>query len=98
VEQVHGVDDHGAVGQVLARVVRRLLHRLDGMGLDAVLPGRNGRAREVGVNTPNARISVVRDFSHEAGEGLRGDIVTVNEDGEVGGRHCGRGLRRESVR
>lgn len=83
VEQVHGIDDHGAVGGVFAGRVGELLDGDDGVLEQAASPAFHARAGPVAVDAAHAGGAVVGDFGHEACYYPRGDVVGVDEDGDV---------------
>ena len=83
VEEVHGVDDHGAVRGVLARRVGELLDGLDGVLEELVLPGAQVGARPVPIDALDARDAVFRDLGEETLDDGGLGIVGVHEDGEL---------------
>ena len=58
VEQVHGVNDHGAVGGILANRVAELLDRLDGMEIQHILPGIHAGGGPIAVNAADGNQAV----------------------------------------
>ncbi|MNZ89696.1 hypothetical protein D3C78_1086310 [compost metagenome] len=83
VEQVHGVDDQRAVGGVLAAGVGELLHRLDRVVQQHLLPLAEVRLGPVAVDALDAGDAVLGDFLEEAFDDGRWCVVGVDQHGEV---------------
>ena len=81
-EDVHGVDDHGAVGGVLADGIAELLDGLDGVVVESVLPARHVDRRPVAVDAADRHEAVLarlgQDLPDERGLG----VVAVDEQGD----------------
>lgn len=82
VKQVHGVDDHGAVGGVLAGGVGELLDGLDRVLEEAFLPGPEVWKGPVAIYSSDARGAVLGDLGQDACDHFGRDVVAVDEQGK----------------
>ena len=80
VQNVHGVDDHGAVGGVLTDCKAELLDGLNGEGVQHVLPAAHIGGSPVAVNAADGHETVLAGFSqHFFQEGGLG-VITIDQD------------------
>jgi len=93
IEQVHRIDDHRAVGGVLAHGVAELLHRLDGVMQEHFLPLAEVRRGPVPVDALDMRDPDLRHLGHQAVDDAWLGVVRVNQDREreIGGISIGHG-------
>jgi hypothetical protein len=84
-QQVHGVDDHRAVGRVLADGVAELLHGLDRVVQQHALPARQVRRGPVAVDPPDAGHPVLRHFGEQPLDHRGPRVVGVDQHREPGG-------------
>ena len=82
IQQVHGIDDHRAVGRVLARSVAELLDRLDGMLQQHLLPLIQIGLRPVAVDPLDARHAKLRDLGQQTFNDGRMRVIRVDENRE----------------
>ncbi len=79
VEQVHGVDDHGAVRGVFPEGIGKLLDGLDGVGKQPVLPSPQPGVGPVAVDPFDCGGAVFGDLGHEPVDNGRLRVVRVDE-------------------
>ncbi len=79
IEQVHGVDDHCAIGRVLAGRIGELLDRLNRMFEQAFLPALQVGAGPVAVDALDARHAIIGDLGQEADNDLRRGVVAIDQ-------------------
>ena len=82
VHDVHRVDDHGAVGGVLADGVAELLNGLERVEVQRLFPRVHAVRRPVAVDAADGDLSVPTRFHEHLGKQGRLRVVAVNEDGD----------------
>lgn len=79
VQDVHRVDDHGAVCRILANGVTELLDWLEGVEIKCVLPRVHAVGRPVPVNTADSHLAVTTGLHKHLGKQTRLGIVAVDQ-------------------
>ena len=85
VEQIHGVDDHGAVGRILTRGVGELLDRFDRVPVQDLVPRCAVGRGEIAIDSPDRRFTETGDFLEQTLDNPGLGVVRVDEDGEAPG-------------
>lgn len=83
VQHVHGVDDEGRVGGVLARGVAELLYGLDGQRVQHLFPAFEVAAGPVAISALDGGSAVARHFSQQFADNAGLRVVCVNEYGQL---------------
>ena len=78
VEQVHGVDDHGGVGGVLALRVGELLDGLNGEGMQGFLPAFQVACFPIAVGASDVGGAVFGQLIKHPVNGLVTGVITIN--------------------
>lgn len=87
VEQVHGIDDDGAVRCILALGVGELLDRLNGVVMKNICPAAESGSLPVTVGPANVDDAEFRQFVEDHGNFCSRAIVGVNQQCDCGGVH-----------
>ncbi|MNS76162.1 hypothetical protein D3C72_1097010 [compost metagenome] len=95
VQQVHGVDDHGAVGGVLAHGVAELLDRLDRVRQQSLLPSGQVGLGPVAVDALHGGHAVLGHFGQQAFHDGGRRVVGVDQHSQ--GRALARGICHVSI-
>ena len=83
VHDVHGVDDQGAVGGVLAHGVAELLDGLHGVHVQGVLPGVHVLGGPVAVDAADGHRAVLGDLGQHLVQQRGLGVVAVDEHGHL---------------
>ncbi len=83
IQQVHGVDNHGGVGRVLAVSIGKLLDRLDGLLEELILPPTQRSAGPVTVGALYAHNPISSDFREQRTDPGMLCVVRINEDRQL---------------
>ncbi|SOY52707.1 hypothetical protein CBM2592_A280128 [Cupriavidus taiwanensis] len=89
IQQVHSIDDEGAICRILPGGIGELLHRFDGVFVEHLLPGGATRRGEVTINSLHGSLAKSRDFGKNSLNNGRLGIVGIYEDSEPQGRCFG---------
>ncbi len=82
-QDVHCVNDHRAVGGVLADGVAELLDGLEGVEVQRVFPRVHAVRRPIPVDAADGDLSVPTRLHQHLREQGRLRVVAVNEDGDL---------------
>jgi hypothetical protein len=83
VQDVHGVNDHGAVSGVLADGIAELLDGLNGVHLQGVFPPFHGLGGPVAVDTADGDETILAGFSeYRLDQGWLG-VIAIDEQGDL---------------
>ena len=83
VQDIHGVDDHGAVGGVLADGVAELLDGLDGVRLQRILPAAHVGGGPVAVDAADGCQPVFADLCQHFIDQRRLGVIAIDQHGDT---------------
>ena len=82
-QDVHGVDDHGAVGGIFADGIAELLDGLEGMIVKRILPGIHTVGGPVAVDAPDGNLAVSSGLDEHLRQQRRLGIIPIDQDGDA---------------
>ena len=81
-KNVHRVDDHGAVGGVLADGVSELLDGLEGVEVERLFPGIHVGRRPIAVDSSDGDLSIAGSLHQHLRKQGRLSVVAVDQHGD----------------
>lgn len=79
VEDIHRIDDHGAVGCVLADRIAKLLDRLHGKAVECIFPTTHVRFRPIAINTTDGHGSIFTCLGDHQSQQRRLGVIAVDQ-------------------